>query len=311
MLLVAAFIAGYTPDTDPAAMKAKYASGASQFLTLAPGLSVHVRDEGQRDGRALVLIHGANASLHTWERWVSTLGGKYRLITLDLPGHGLTGTHPSGAYTYEVFVDVVDSVMQTLGVSRAVIGGNSMGGGVAWQYALRHPRKVDGLLLTDSIGAPQNGPRSLPLGIRLARAPVIGGLFKFITPRSMVHSSLQRSFHDPAVVTDAMSDRYWELNRYPGNRDATMRRIAAGDQGITDAKDQIATIRTPVLILWGDDDRVFPVQSAQWFSATIPGAKVVTYPDIGHMPMEENPDRSAADVAAWLNNIVSRKWMDR
>jgi len=284
-------------------MKAKYANANSQFLSIETGLSVHVRDEGRRDGRSVILIHGANASLHTWEPWVSSLASKWRVITLDLPGHGLTGPHPSGVYTYAAFVDVVDKLMQKLNVGRAVICGNSMGGGVAWQFALRHPQKLDGLILVDSIGAPQSERRNVPLGIRLARTPVIGNLFKVITPRSMVKQSLLASFHDPAAVNDAMIDRYWELNRYPGNRDATMRRAAAGDQGITNAKDQIATIRTPALILWGADDRVFSVESAKWFASAIPTARMIVYPDIGHMPMEELPHRSAADVAAWLESL--------
>ncbi len=94
VLVAALFIWGYAPDTDPAAMKAKYGGGASRFVQLEPGLNVHYRDEGKSDGRVVVLIHGSNASLHTWEPWVHDSGKDYRIISLDLPGHGLTGVTP-------------------------------------------------------------------------------------------------------------------------------------------------------------------------------------------------------------------------
>ena len=102
--LAALFVWGYAPDTDPAAMKAKYSSAASQFVDAGGGLTVHLRDEGKRDGPVLVLLHGSNASLHTWEPWVARLGAKYRIISLDQIGHGLTGPNPTGQYDSAVLL---------------------------------------------------------------------------------------------------------------------------------------------------------------------------------------------------------------
>lgn len=305
VLLLGGFLLAYTPDTDPEAMRAKYGSDASRFISLAPGLTVHVRDQGPRNGPALVLIHGSNASLHTWEPWVIRLQDRYRIVTLDLPGHGLTGAHPGGVYDYPVFVDVVDAVMQRLGVTRAVIGGNSMGGGVAWIYALAHPEKVDGLLLVDAAGAPRWESRETPLGFRIARMPVARHLAQVITPRSLFETSLKTSVYDPAFATPAMVDRYWELNRYPGNREATMRRFALAHNNKPASKARLAAIRVPTLILWGAEDNLIPVASATWFQQAIAGAKLIVYPRIGHIPMEETPDQSAQDVRRWLDDISS------
>lgn len=303
LLLIGGFVIGYTPDTDAQAMKAKYGGGASQFITLQHGLTVHVRDEGRRYGPVIVLIHGSNASLHTWEPWVKRLGGQYRIVSLDLPGHGLTGTHPSGDYDYPIFVDVVDKVLVKLGIDRATIGGNSMGGGVTWMYALAHPEKVEAMILVDAAGAPRWEARKAPIGFRIARMPVLRDIAKIITPRSMIESSFKTSVSVKSVATPAAIDRYWELLRYPGNRAATIKRFSYTHNNHPATKVKLATLKMPTLILWGEEDNLIPVKSAKWFAEAIPESKLIIYPKVGHIPMEEVADHSAADVAAFLQTL--------
>lgn len=303
--VAAIFAWGYAPDTDAAAMKAKYAGGASQFVELKPGLTVHYRDEGKRDGRPLVLIHGSNASLHTWEPWVKILGQDYRVISLDLPGHGLTGANPANVYDTASYVGVVDALLQKLNVTNAVIGGNSMGGGVSWMYALAHPQKVDALLLVDAAGRPYSKSGNTPIGFRLMRMPVIKEAARFIAPRSIFESSVRTSMSVQAKVDDALIDRYWELNRYPGNREATMQRFSATGSRNSGAEEKLASIKVPVMIMWGEEDNLIPVSSARWFADALPQAKLVIYPKVGHIPMEEIPERSAADLKGWLDGLPS------
>jgi pimeloyl-ACP methyl ester carboxylesterase len=304
-LVAALFIWGYAPDTEATAMKAKYGGGASQFVELRPGLNVHYRDEGKRDGRVLVLIHGSNASLHTWEPWVKILGRDYRIISLDLPGHGLTGVNPAGVYDNQSYVGVVDALLTKLDITKAVIGGNSMGGGVSWMYALAHPEKTEALLLVDAGGQPQAKPDELPIGFRLMRMPVIKEAARLIAPRTIFESSVKNTMSVQSKIDDALIDRYWELNRYPGNREATMKRFN-DPKGIgSGSKEKLATIKVPTMIMWGEEDKLIPVSSARWFAEAIPSTKVVIYPDVGHIPMEEVPDRSAADVKAWLDAFES------
>jgi pimeloyl-ACP methyl ester carboxylesterase len=300
VLVAALFIWGYAPDTDAAAMKSKYGGGASKFVELKPGLNVHYRDEGIRDGRVLVLIHGSNASLHTWEPWVEQLGTDYRIISLDLPGHGLTGTNPAGVYDNACYVKVVDALLTKLAIAKAVIGGNSMGGGVSWMFALAHPEKTEALLLVDAGGQPQTKSDDLPIGFRLMTMPVIKELARVIAPRSIFESSIDTTMSVKSKIDDRLIDRYWELNRYPGNREATMKRF--GDPGSRDygAREKLAAIKVPVMIMWGAEDNLIPVSSARWFAEAIPGSKLVIYPKVGHIPMEEVPEQSAADVKAWL-----------
>lgn len=299
VVLALALLAFRTPDTDPAAMRAKYGGAPSQFLALSNGLTVHLRDEGPRDAPAIVLLHGSNADLHTWDGWTSALTGKYRVVRLDQIGHGLTGPNPSGDYSQAAFVETVQAVADKLGLTRFVLAGNSMGGGVAVSYALAHPERLSGLVLVDAGGAPQTAPAKGNIGFKIARTPGLNLLMRAITPRSLIDKSLRQTVGNPALVTPAMVDRYWELLRYPGNRAATAVRFARPIQHFT--PQQLAAIKVPVLIEWGAKDRLIPVAAAGWYHAAIPQSRVVVYPELGHIPMEEAPQRSEADLAAWLS----------
>jgi pimeloyl-ACP methyl ester carboxylesterase len=305
LALVVAFVAVivvfWTPDTDPAAMRAKYGGAPSQFLDIGGGLTVHVRDEGPRDAPVVVLLHGSNSDLHTWDAWTKSLASKYRVIRLDQIGHGLTGPSPKRDYTPAAFVDTVDRVATKLGVAKFVLAGSSMGGGVAWQYAIAHPDRVTGLVLVDASGAPDLSKQSLPIGFRIAKTPVLRDVMLYITPRSIIASSMHQAVSNQAIVSDAMIDRTWELLRYPGNRQATMDRFATPISAVN--TQALATIKAPTLILWGDDDKLLPVSGAGWFATQIAGSKVVTYPGIGHLPMEEAADKSAADLMNWLATV--------
>lgn len=297
---VGLLIAFRTPDTDPAAMRVKYGGPPSQFVNLGGGLTVHLRDTGPRDGPVLVLIHGSNASLHTWEPWAERLGNRYRVIRFDLPGHGLTGANPTHRYATTDFVDVVERVRAKLGLARFALAGNSMGGGVAWHYALAHPERVAALVLVDSVGQPEPGSQSPPLAFRIARMPIIRNLATVVTPRSLIADGLPQAYANPKLADDKAIDLYWELLRYPGNREATIERFATPSDPATPAL--LKRLTMPVLILWGAQDHLIPVSSAQWLHANIPGSKLIVYPKTGHIPMEERADQSAADVRAFLQS---------
>ncbi len=226
-VLAIAFIAFRTPDTDRAEMIAKYGGSQSRFVTLADGAQVHVRDSGG-DGTPMILLHGSNSSLHTWEPLKAALGSGYRIVTLDLPGHGLTGATPTHRYDTAEMVATVDGVAEALGLERFILGGNSMGGGVSWNYALAHPDKVRALLLLDAGGMPLRDGEAKPksnIGFRIMRSSFGRWLGGQITPRFLIAQSLEGSVADPARIDDATVDRYWELLRFPGNRAATMMRV--------------------------------------------------------------------------------------
>ena len=155
VILGGAFLLLRTPDSDPAAMKAKYGRAPSQFVDLGGGLTVHLRDEGPRDAPVLVLLHGSNADLHTWDAWTRMLSGKFRIIRYDQIGHGLTGPNPAGGHSPAAMVDVLERLRTKLGLDRFALAGNSMGGGLAARYASTYPQHVAALILVDAGGAPR------------------------------------------------------------------------------------------------------------------------------------------------------------
>jgi len=285
-------------DIPPDVLEERYANEASRFVELADGTRAHIRDQGIRDGEVLVLVHGSNASLHTWEPWVALLGDSFRLITLDLPGHGLTGRTPGDDYSADSMAGFVDEVTRKLGAARFHLAGNSMGGRVAWRYALDHPERLDKLILIDASGFPAPPGFEESLGFRLAVTPGVQQLMLFITPRPIFAASLRDAFSDPAFVTDEMVTRYHELQLREGSRKASLVRyqLPPDDPRIG----EIAGIRAPTLVLWGENDRLIPVADAQRFESAIPDCRVRIYPGVGHVPMQEAAAASAADVAAFL-----------
>lgn len=298
-LLVIAFMIFRTPDTDPAKMRAKYGGEPSRFIALEGGPTVHLRDEGPRGGPVIVLLHGSNADLHTWQPWAEQLRKDYRVIRFDQIGHGLTGPAPDGDYSTAAFVKTVDQVTDALGLGKFVLGGNSMGGGVALAYAMAHPARLDGLILVDASGAPITRERGGGnIGFAIARMPVLNKLMTQITPRSIIEQSLSQSVSNQAVVTPRTVDRYWELLRYPGNRAATLTRF--GQTRTSFSASEVQRVKMPTLIIWGEDDALIPFASAAWFAANLPGSTSISYPGIGHLPMEEAPEKSAAAVRGWL-----------
>ena len=309
LLLVVALLLGVylllrTPDSDPAAMRAKYGGAPSQFVDLAGGLKVHLRDEGPRDAPVIVLLHGSNDDLHTWDPWAAQLSKTYRVIRFDQIGHGLTGPEPHGDYSPRAFVETIDQVITRLGVTRFALAGNSMGGANALHYALVHGDKLTALVLLDAGGGPRLSKEPGNIGFKIARMPVVNQLMLTVTPRSLVEKSLHQSVWNQAVVTPATVDRFWELLRYPGNRQATLTRFGQG--WVTFDKARLSALKMPVLILWGAHDSLIAPATAQWFGQAIPGSTVIVYPDSGHLPQQEVAGRSAADVAAFLQAAASR-----
>ena len=298
LLFLGAYLLLQTPDTDPAAMRAKYGGAPSQFLALGNGLTVHLRDEGPRGAPVIVLLHGSNDDLHTWDPWAALLSKHYRVIRFDQIGHGLTGPNPGGDYSPAAFVATVDQVTAKLGVSKFALAGNSMGGANALHYAMAHGEKLTALVLLDAGGAPRNGKEPGNIGFKIARMPVLRNLVLTVTPRAIVEKSLRQSVWNQAVVTPATVDRFWEMLRYPGNRQATLDRFGGG--WVTFQGDQLASLKMPVLIMWGAHDALIDPDSAQWFNRAIPGSTLILYPDSGHLPMQEVPQRSADDLTRWL-----------
>jgi pimeloyl-ACP methyl ester carboxylesterase len=305
--LVIAFLIFRTPDTDAAEMRAKYGEPPSQFVDIGDGVTVHLRDEGPRDAPAIILLHGSNADLHTWEPWAQALKDRYRVIRFDQVGHGLTGPDPRHDYSRDNYAADVLAVADKLGLNQFMLGGNSMGGKHALAVAAAHPERVVGLVLVDAAGGPMlnlkvekdsENSGGGNIGFKIAQIPGINLIAEQITPRSLIAQSLEQSVSVKSVASEATVTRYWELLRYPGNRRATLKRLGADYDPLTAA--EIAAITAPTLILWGEEDRLIPLAAGQWLAQTMPNTVLKSYPGIGHLPHEEAVSQTLADLEPWL-----------
>ena len=317
-LLIAVVIAFgvFEHDIPAPVVDARYGSPESRFLTLEDGARIHYRDQGLRDAPPLLLIHGSNASLHTWEAWVAALGNEFRVVSLDLPGHGLTGRTPADDYTSAGYVDVVQALVKHLNLPPFALGGNSMGGGVAWRYTLSHPDEVTALILVDASGLPQwraidmaadadpasEGSGESPLAFRLLRQGWFQSIARYLDPYYLVSQGLKASYANAALVTESLIDRYYTLNMREGTRAATLRRFSSQGSA-ADEKFDLTRIRAPTLILWGDTDTLISTAVAEKFDDVIPDSTLIIYEHVGHLPMEEVPKRTAADVREFLRRV--------
>lgn len=293
---IAGTAATWAPDRSVESLKARWAQPPSQFIEVA-GMQVHLRDEGPRDDPVpIVLLHGTSASLHTWDGWTQTLSQTRRVIRFDLPAFGLTGPNPQNDYSIKSYVIFVTAMMDRLGVQRFVLGGNSLGGQIAWETAHALPARVDRLILVDS-GGYAFVPGSMPLGFQIARLPVLRNMMEYTLPRGIIQSSIENVYGDAARVTPALIDRYYELTLRAGNRKALGHQL---EQGYTSEEANIKLLKLPTLILWGAKDRLIPPKSGQNFARDIAGSKLVIFDALGHVPHEEDAQATLAEVVKFL-----------
>jgi pimeloyl-ACP methyl ester carboxylesterase len=310
VLLAAAWVKLRGPDIPYATLEAKYANGASRFVDLPGGFHVHYRDEGDSNRPLLVLLHGFGDSYTSWEGWVPALKDEFRVISLDFPGHGLTRAPPGYALNGAGLADFVDAFAAKLALPQFAVAGNSLGGAVAWQLALRHPQRIDALILVDAAGFPnEKPPAEVPLAFRILRYPIGRALLRNIDNRPLIAEGLKTDVYDKSLITEAVVDRWAEFQRAPGHR-AILMDIKFENQSQA-TPELLGAIKVPTLILHGESDVLIEPASARKFAAAIPGAKLILYSQVGHLPQIEIPQRSAADAAAFLKELPGSRGLLR
>jgi pimeloyl-ACP methyl ester carboxylesterase len=280
-------------------LKAKYTNAVSAFIKV-DGMDVHYRDEGNAtDSLPIVLLHGTGASLHTFEEWAAVFKKNKRVVRMDIPGFGLTGPFLNHNYSIEQYVNFIHHFLLARGITKCILGGNSLGGQIAYRFTIKHPQMVDKLILIDAAGYSLES-KSVPIAFRLARMPFLNKAFTYVTPRFLVKQSVQNVYADKTKVTDKLVERYYDLTLRAGNRKAFVDRmtLAYDSSSIPLIKD----IKQRTLILWGEQDFLIPLKSAYRFQNDLPNDTLVILKNTGHVPMEENPKESLAVVLYFLKN---------
>ena len=283
----------YAPDKPRADLEAKYAGPPSEFLPVE-GLRLHVRDTGPRTAPVVIMLHGLGSSLHTWEPWATGLSSRYRVIRYDLPGFGLTGADPTGDYSDARSAVVLGALMDALSVTKAALIGNSMGGKLAWQFAAEHPDRVSKLVLISPDGFASPGFEY----DKPAKVPAVARLLPYTLPTWMLRMNLTPAYGDKSRLTDNVVARYRDLMLAPGVRRALLARTA--QVLLQHPEPMLRRIEAPTLLVWGEKDRLIPISNAQDYLKVVPHCRLVPFPNLGHVPQEEDPAQSLPPVEAFL-----------
>jgi pimeloyl-ACP methyl ester carboxylesterase len=299
VVLAAAWLKLRGPDIPYETLERKYTDNGSRFVDLNGGLRVHYQDVGNSALPLLVLLHGFGDSYTSWEGWVPSLKEKFHIISLDFPGHGLTRAPEGYQLSGDGLADLVDAFAAQLELRKFAVAGNSMGGGVAWHLAVRHPQRINALILVDAAGFPnEKPPGEIPLAFKILRYRIGRAILRNIDNRPLIDEGLKTDVYDKTLITPAMVDRWAEFQRAPGHRAILMSVDPSAFGGASAAV--LHDVNVPTLILHGESDVLIEPASARKFAAAISGAKVLIYQHVGHLPQIEIPQRSATDVAEFL-----------
>jgi pimeloyl-ACP methyl ester carboxylesterase len=273
----------------------EYLTSDDRMMTIA-GANVRVRTEGPEAAPPVVLLHGFIYSLESFDAWAADLKRDHRVIRFDLLGHGLSGPDPQKRYSPQERAEFIGDVMDALGLERAIIGGNSLGGLAAWRFAAASPERVSALVLVSPGAYPNRGVADTALS-----PPAPFAFFLRNPTEAGVTLALQGVYADKSVMTPDVVRRATALMRQPGNGDAFVESIE--EFSLPDPEPLLSAITAPTLILWGGEDRVIPSEQGARMAAVIPNSELIIYPGVGHVAHEEAAVRSIADVRAFLARI--------
>ncbi len=284
----------WTPDEDRSLLESKYLLAAGDMVQVG-NWRLHVRDSGPHDAPAIILIHGFGASLQTWDAWAEGLSRKHRVIRFDLPGSGLSLPDPAADYTDASSIELLLALMNHLGLPRASIAGHSIGGRIAWTFAATHPERVERLVLVapDGFASP---------GFEYGKAPEVPsvlGLMRYALPKPLLRMNLKPAYANPEMLSDVLIDRYYDLIRAPGARQAMLDRMR--QTVLVDPRPLLAAIRAPTLLVWGERDAMIPLTNSNDYLKALPDARLVSFPAAGHLPQEEAAADSLAAVESFLD----------
>ena len=287
----------WTPDLTREALLQSYTRPGTSFVPVA-GQPVFLQDTGPRDAPTLVLLHGFGASLQTWDAWAGELEKDWRVVRMDVAAFGLTGAALNNDYSDAADVARLLALLDHLGLQRVALGGHSMGGRIAWNFAAAHPERVSQLLLVAPDGFPD--PRSTTEHTYQV-SPWLG-LIQLSLPAWALKLGVAPAYGDEKRLTPETLRRYQDMMRAPGVRKALIERMRQSRNA--DPVPRLQSLNMPTLLLWGEQDAFIPISHAQDYLQAMPHATLAAIPFAGHVVHEEVPLPSVQAVKAFLHNTT-------
>lgn len=261
-----------------------------QFLTV-DGVRLHYLDGGAATGDRppVLLLHGFGSSTYSWRHTIPALASHERVLALDFPGHGYSERVTTPTYSLRRYAGLVAGFLTALEIGQAVVVGNSMGGAVALQLAIRHPQRVARLVVVDAATGSEDTRRPPAALMRLLTAGPLGRAFIYYTfgNPAFARRGLEFSYADPARLSDRSFTSYRAPLRVRGTAQALVAMTTSPPDD--DLPELLPAIHAPTLILWGAGDRLIPLARGESLRDLIPGSRLAVLPDCGHLPQEECP----------------------
>ncbi len=297
LLIALSLWLAWTPDLPRERLLHNYAvSGTSQVV--AGEQPYFLQDTGPRDAPTMVLLHGFGASLQTWDAWSAELDKQWRVVRIDVPAFGLTGPAVNNDYSDAADVARLAALLDHLGLQQVVLGGHSMGGRIAWNFAATHPERVSHLVLVSPDGFPD--PRAAS-EFTYQVSPWLG-LMRYSLPAWALKMAVAPAYADASKPSSATLQRYQDMMRAPGVRAALIERMRQSRN--SDPVPRLQSLGMPVLLVWGEKDAFIPISNAQDYLKAIPQARLATIPQAGHVVHEEAPLLSVQAVKAFLSEYI-------
>jgi len=243
------------------------------------------------EGRPLLLIHGYGAGMWVWEKQIEVLSQLYRVYAVDVIGHGFSD-RPKIPYIPEVYTCFLRDFMDGVGIEKATLIGNSMGGGIAWGTAILFPERVDRLILIDCVPPDvlaQVKNKSLRTLIAIRDIPFLPYLVISTRSKSSMRWVLKDCVSDVKLITPEVVKRQYELSRIKGTTWVLYSTLKHAEEALK-LRDQFSLIRQPALFIWGEKDIIFPPDVGETLHRAITGSKFQLIEKSGHIPMWESPD---------------------
>lgn len=283
-----------------AELRARYADAQSRYVTIK-GIELHYKDEGT--GEVLLLLHGSQSTMRTYDRIAARLKGRYRVIRLDLPSYGLSADIPDDVAASTKPVEIVEGFVDQLKLKQLSVAGVSSGGTMAAFLAAKRPELVTRLILSNMPSDRYSaGHLVLPESFIAAQKRFAAAKRH---DRNFWYEYLRYFAGDPARMTDEIIAEYDEFGRRADDPNRLALIAQVGD-GVA-AQAEFGKVTAQVLLIWGTADPLLPESAAKALAGHLPKATVsqILLPDVGHYPPLEVPERFADIMTVWLEQAAS------
>ena len=254
-------------------------------------------------GSTVILLHGVGCSVEFWERNIAALAREHRVFAVDIVGYGRTDK-PEVVYTFELMADFVLDFMKTMGIDKASLVGNSMGGAISLTVAAKTPKRVEKIVLVDPVGL---GRGQSPV-MRLMALPVIGNVLTKPSRKGVVQQ-MQLCLYDPSQARDDFIDRLTAIGVLPGNQRSflSLLRVTSNILGVkkgivADFSARLKKIKAPILMIWGRQDQILPLADGEAAVQKMANGRLHVMDRAGHLPQIDKPEEFNATVLDFLRD---------